>query len=187
MSASAYPTPPVTDPEDDAIPGSARSDFQGALAWMGLGLAILIGSITMDRLEAQHVNPYTIPGLMPGLLGIAMLILGGLLAVRSWQRGLARPAVAEDPARRRATYKHLALVLALCLTFGVGLVGHGLPFWLASALFVSAAIPSLQGPQRRALEQRLTWQMVARAVAIGLGAAGAITLVFQKIFLVHLP
>jgi len=186
MSASSHPTPNRTVAENGGKPVSGRADFQGALAWISLGLAILIGSITMDRLEAQDVNPYTIPGLMPGLLGIAMMILGSLLAARSWRRGLSRGA-AHDPTARRAEYRHLALVLVLCLTFGGLLVGHGLPFWLASALFVSTAIPCLQGPQRRAAGQKLTWRTIAVAAVIGLAAGGIITLVFQKIFLVHLP
>jgi hypothetical protein len=28
---------------------------------VALGVAVLIGSITMDRLEKQDVNPYTVP------------------------------------------------------------------------------------------------------------------------------
>ena len=118
-----------------------RSDFLSALGWMGLGIAILIGSVTMDRLENQDINPYTIPGLLPGLLGIAMTILGALLAARSWRPHLL--AVNRAPANR-AEQKRLLLVLGLCLAFGVGLVGHGLPFWLAAAIFVTVAIVSLQ-------------------------------------------
>jgi hypothetical protein len=186
MSASAHPSPPSADSESGGKQISGRSDFQGSLAWISLGLAILIGSITMDRLEAQDVNPYTIPGLMPGLLGIAMMILGSILAVRSWRRGLT-PDVPEDPAARRAQIKHLVLVLALCLTFAIILVGHGLPFWLAASLFVSTAIPFLQGPQRRAAGQKVTLRGICTAAVIGLGAGCTITLVFQKIFLVHLP
>src|ERR1700712_1328511 len=112
-----------------------RSDFLSALGWMALGIAILIGSVLMDRLEKQDINPYTIPGLLPGLLGIAMTILGALLAARSWRSGLL--ASANLTPVDRAERKRLLLVLGLCLVFGVGLVGHGLPFWLAAALFVT--------------------------------------------------
>lgn len=184
MTVTVPPSSP--DSASGDVHGPGRADFFGALAWIGLGLAILVGSIGMDRLEAQDVNPYTIPGLLPGLLGIAMMILGSLLALRSWRRGLDRPSC-PDTGRRGAEIKHLALVLALCLTYGVLLVGHGLPFWLASALFVSTTIPLLQGPQRRATGQKLTLRTVALSAVIGLGAGGMITLVFQKIFLVHLP
>ena len=40
-----------------------------------------------DRLEQQHINPYTVPGLLPGLLGLMMILLGTILALRSWRRG----------------------------------------------------------------------------------------------------
>jgi Tripartite tricarboxylate transporter TctB family len=165
---------------------SLRSDFLSAIGWMGLGIAILIGSVTMDRLEKQGINPYTIPGLLPGLLGIAMTILGALLAARSWRPHLLA-STANGAAADRAERKRLLLVLGLCLTFGVVLVGHGLPFWLAAAIFVSTAILSLQYQQRKSSGQKLSARMVVTAVAIGLGAGIIITIVFQEIFLVRLP
>src|SRR5947199_9565928 len=113
MSSSQQAAP---DAEDRA---ALRSDFLSALGWMALGIAILIGSVMMDRLEKQDINPYTIPGLLPGLLGIAMAILGALLAARSWRPGLLAPAVTGSAATRRAERHRLVLVLGLCLTFGV--------------------------------------------------------------------
>jgi hypothetical protein len=165
---------------------SLRSDFLSAIGWMGLGIAILIGSVTMDRLENQGINPYTIPGLLPGLLGIAMTILGALLAARSWRPHLLASTADGAPADR-AERNRLLLVLGLCLSFGVVLVGHGLPFWLAAAIFVSTAILSLQYQQRKSSGQKLSARMVVTAVAIGLGAGIIITIVFQEIFLVRLP
>ena len=76
---------PASSPGEPEAPADLRSDFLSALGWMALGIAILIGSVTMDRLENQDINPYTIPGLLPGLLGIAMTILGALLGLRSWR------------------------------------------------------------------------------------------------------
>jgi hypothetical protein len=172
-------------PPEQAAPAedldSLRSDFVSAFGWMGLGIAILIGSVMMDRLEKQDINPYTIPGLLPGLLGIAMTVLGALLAARSWRHGLLASAVTANASAQRAERKRLLLVLALCLTFGVVLVGHGLPFWLAAAIFVTFAVVSLQAQPGRSL------RAVVTAAAIGLGAGFAITLVFQELFLVRLP
>ena len=162
-----------------------RSDFLSAIGWMALGIAILIGSITMDRLENQDINPYTIPGLLPGLLGIAMTILGALLGARSWRPHLL--AVSSGLPANRAEQKRLLLVLGLCLAFGVGLVGHGLPFWLAAAIFVTTAILSLQYQQRQSAGTKLSLRMLVTAAVIGLGAGLAITLVFQEFFLVRLP
>jgi hypothetical protein len=79
------------------------------------------------------------------------------------------------------------LVLTLCLTFGVVLVGHGLPFWLAAAIFVTASILGLQYQQRKSTGQKLNARLLIKAAAIGLGAGIVITIVFQEIFLVRLP
>src|ERR1700738_1897177 len=137
MSSPEQAAPASSHGDPEAV-ANLRSDFLSALGWMGLAIAILIGSVTMHRLEKQDINPYTIPGLLPGLLGIAMTILGALLAARSWRPHLL--ASANRAPVDRAEQKRLLLVLGLCLAFGVGLVGHGLPFWLAGALFVAAAV-----------------------------------------------
>jgi Tripartite tricarboxylate transporter TctB family len=191
MSSPEQAVPASSPREPEAI-ASLRSDFLSAIGWMGLGIAILIGSVTMDRLEKQGINPYTIPGLLPGLLGIAMTILGALLGLRSWRPHLFASAVNAAPADR-GEQKRLLLVLGLCLGFGVGLVGHGLPFWLAAAIFVTVAILSLQyqsGKQyqsHKSTGERSSVRSLVKAAAIGLGAGIAITVVFQELFLVRLP
>jgi hypothetical protein len=165
---------------------AARSELFQACGWIALGIAALVGSLRMDRLESQHINPYTVPGLLPGLLGGTMILLGTLLALRSWRRG-ALEAEHGGQGFNPVEARRVVLVLALCLVFGVVLVGHGLPFWLAAAIFVSVSIVTLQTPQRRAAGEPLTVRKVATAIVIGLGAGGAITLVFQQLFLVRLP
>src|SRR4051812_48708210 len=82
---SARMTDPALVPEHSVATGadeeaaSPRADLKDAVAWMAFGIAVLVGSITMDRLEKQNINPVTVPGLLPGLLGIAMILLGGVL------------------------------------------------------------------------------------------------------------
>jgi hypothetical protein len=178
---------PATVPHGDEHHRIARSDLEGGVGWMALGSAILIASVRMDRLEEQHINPYTIPGLLPGLLGIIMLMLGFLLFVRSWRRGGLHPGAGESMQERWAATKRIVMVLGLCATFAVILVGHGLPFWVAGATFVTVAILTLQHAQRVAAGQKLTLRKVLTTALIGLGAGLMITLVFQEIFLVRLP
>jgi putative tricarboxylic transport membrane protein len=184
MSSPEQSAPASSSGEPETA-ANLRSDFLSALGWIGLGIAILIGSVTMDRLEKQDINPYTIPGLLPGLLGIAMTILGLLLAARSWRPRLL--ATANRAPVDYAERKRLVLVLGLCLVFGVGLVGHGLPFWLAAAMFVTTAILCLQYQQRKSAGEPLNLRRFVTAAAIGLGAGAIITIVFQEIFLVRLP
>ena len=59
--------------------------------WIVFGIAIAIGSWNMDRLESQNINPYTVPGLVPGLLGLAMVFFGALMALRAWRAGALAP------------------------------------------------------------------------------------------------
>ena len=162
-----------------------RSDFFAALMWIAFGLAATIGSWRMDRLENQDVNPYTVPGLLPGLLGLAIVFFGTLLLARAWRQGALGRESPRAAAMSAVERKRFLIVLGLCLTFGVGLVGHGLPFWLAAAIFVSTTIAVLQYPQHRAAGQ--VARGLAIAIAIGLAAGLLITLVFQEFFLVRLP
>jgi hypothetical protein len=179
-------TPTVADVDPPAAEPAAdpRAELHDAFGWLLLGGLVLIGSITMDRLEQQGINKYTIPGLVPGLLGIAMLLLGTVLGVRSWRRlaSAAPPAAGEPGAAMR-----LAIVIALIVVFAVGLVGHGLPFWIAASIYVIASILILQAPRRAALGRGLGLRDVAGAAAIGVGSGVVITYVFQELFLVRLP
>src|SRR5687768_2653439 len=84
----------------------------------------------MDRLESLHINAWSAPGLMPGVLGVLMLVFGAALALR---RGVDVDA-AEGSARRTA------LALVLCVGFAGGLLGRGLPFWLTASLFLFLSI-----------------------------------------------
>ena len=177
----------MSGPGTDQEHRPARADLHDALGWIALGLAVLVGSVTMDRLQNQNINPYTVPGLLPGLLGIGMLLLGGILALRSWRRGALTEAAPAQPADAHALRVRIAVVLALCLGYGVGLVGHGLPYWVASSIFVAVAILVLQRMSADPRDRRLTVRTWLQAVAIGLCAAIAVQLVFQELFLVRLP
>lgn len=173
--------------QEDGEDISPRSDFWQGLGWAALGLAVLVASLTMDRLEEQHINPYTIPGLLPGLLGVAMILLGGVLAVRSWERGAFAQPRAPFTAHQRETRKRVWTVIALCSVYSVVLIGHGLPFWLASTLFVTGTILVMQRMSLDPEERRLPAKLWAKAVAIGLIASVVTQIVFQELFLVRLP
>lgn len=188
MSETAAST---TEPADSApeteAPIHPRSDLHDGLGWMALGIAILIGSITMDRLERQGVNPYTVPGLLPGLLGLMMIFLGGILALRSWRRGALTLPVPGPTTDEREQCRRVWIVVALCMGYAVVLVGHGLPFWLASAIYVTGSILILQHLSRDENERRLTPRVWLKALAIGLGSGVITSLVFQELFLVRMP
>jgi uncharacterized membrane protein YfcA len=172
---------------DNEQPIHPKSDLRDAIGWIALGVAILVGSLMMDRLERQNINPYTIPGLLPGLLGLLMIVLGGILLLRSWRRGAFR---LPEPARtidEREQWRRIWVVVALCLGYAVVLVGHGIPFWLASSLYVTVSILILQRISRDPEERRFTPKTWVKAIVIGF-ATGVITaVVFEQLFLVRMP
>jgi hypothetical protein len=154
---------------------------------MALGAAVLVGSVTMDRLERQNINPYTVPGLLPGLLGIAMILLGGVLALRSWRRGALRDAPAPPAPHGSEERRRIWVVTGLCLGYGVVLIGHGLPFWLASTVYVTGSILILQRMSQDPQQRHLTPRVAAQALAIGLASSVVTHVVFQELFLVRMP
>lgn len=170
--------------EEDITP---RSDFWQGVGWVVFGAAVLVLSVTMDRLESQNINPYTIPGLLPGMLGIAMMLVGGIVAARSWRRGAFEHPRMPFTAHQRELRKRVWSVVAMVAVYSVVLVGHGLPFWLASALFVTGSILILQRMSRDPEEKRLAPRVWVKALVIGVLAAVITQVVFQDLFLVRLP
>src|SRR5262245_53026791 len=115
----------------------------------------------MDRLEAQHINPYTAPGLVPAALGAGIFVLGALLLVRA-----VRDRGGAGTAGGRASVRRFLLAAALCVVYAAGLVGRGPPFWLATALFVFVAIMAFRWPELKAEGRLARGAAVAAACAI---------------------
>lgn len=178
----SWPEPPVEFPAEP-VP-SARADFYGGLAWIAFGAAVGVASWRMDRLEKMGVSFFTAPGLVPGVLGVLLVICGVVLAARAWRGGafgpLQRPPVLLHPE----LLARIGVTLLLCLGFALGLVGR-VPFWVAAATYLFLQIAVLQYPERKARNEAGRGLVVAAVIA--LVAANAIAFVFEKIFLVRLP
>ena len=154
--------------------------------WVLLGLAMVAGASRLDRLEAQGVPGFAAPGLLPALLGIVIAACGVLMALRSGRRGPGdSPADSELDSEAALPWRRVAVTLLLCLGFSLGLVGHGLPFGAAAALYLVVHITILQWHERGAAGQRGRGLLVAGAVAAGAGLA--VPFVFEQLFLVRLP
>ncbi len=165
--------------EGEAKP-AVRADLISGGLWVAIGAAIAAGSWRMDRLESQGVEWFTAPGLLPGILGVMIVLTALLIIWRAMRRKSEAPADARPGHLGRTM-----LTLLLCLGFAAGLVGHGLPFWIAASVYLFLHIFLLQLPERRASGQVVRGFAVAASIA--LGAAIAVSLVFQEVFLVRLP
>lgn len=167
---------------------SPRAELISGLAWIALGAAIAYGSWTMDRLENLKIDPVTAPGLVPGVLGAVIVLCGLILsvrAVRAGRRAATGSAEPEAGAREPLLNGRALLSIALCLGFGAGLVGRGVPFWAGAAAFLFVHIVAFEFAEKR--EKRARGRAVLLAAVVGVAASFAVTLVFQELFLVRLP
>lgn len=179
---------------------SPKADLYGAVFWMVLGAAIVTGAWTMDRLERFQVKPYEAPGLVPGLLGVLIVFLGVVLLIRAVHSrrlaGASGATAVQDAQNEAAAHDSegpstgapgsITLGLSLSLIYALVLVGRGLPFWLATFVYVTAFVTLLDGDRQVQLGRGRRTVLV-RAAVYGAIVSLAVTVVFQSIFLVRLP
>jgi hypothetical protein len=170
----------------DFHPSSPRRDLQGGIVWTALGCVIVVLSWQMDRMTQQGATPYTAPGLWPGIVGSMLVLLGGLLMLRSWRRAQrAGWDAAEADHTDYAPLGSFAVAAAMFFVYALLLVGRGLPFWLGTGLFVTAFVFLFQYATRRASGSRV--RGLAVALTCGVLTALVVTLLFEQLFYVRLP
>jgi hypothetical protein len=151
------------------------------------GLAVLAESIGMPRFEERRINPWTIPGLVPGMLGMVIAIMGAAVALRSVIGGALQPRAqmsAEEAVEARAAIVRFSICAGLCLVYALALVGRA-PFWVATGLFVFAFVAIFEWRPGDEMAPRLIKLAIAAALAIA--AMLAIPYLFEHLFLVRLP
>jgi len=164
----------------------AKQDFYTSLVLIILGIIVLVESLRMPRLENLGINPYTVPGIVPGFLGAIIALLGLLMMVRS-RRVRKHVTDAEDsgPTQLKSeSTRRLGLTLLLTLGYAAFLVGT-LPFWLATLIFVFLFITIFEWQAEATSAQRTRSLGIALLQAVLVAAA--VTFVFERVFLVRLP
>jgi len=65
---------------------TTRSDIWGGVGWVTFGSVILVEALRMDRFTSMGATVYTMPGFVPGMIGVVVMMLGLVLALRGWRR-----------------------------------------------------------------------------------------------------
>jgi hypothetical protein len=153
-----------------------RQDFYTGLILSAVSLGVIAQSWRMPR-TLQGWPAYAGPGVVPGMLGLGLLVMAIALTVRS-VRGSGRSL--EITQRDAWAYlndtgtKRLGLMLGLSVLYCL-LLGHGFPYWMTTgAYLLLVMIVFRAGPW---------WQILCIAAA----ATGVITFTFGRIFAVPLP
>ena len=170
-------------------PVAPRGELREGFVWIAIGAAIVIASWWMDRMTQHGAQIYTAPGLWPGLVGLAIALLGGFLAWRSVRRARHASWTAQEPDDTDyAPLAHFRLAAAFFFIYALLLVGHGLPFWIGTALFVTAYVFVFRRAERLAGARSGTPRGdVVLALTCGIATAVLVTLVFEQLFFVRLP
>jgi hypothetical protein len=164
----------------------ARADFVTGVVLLALGIGVLVESLRMPTFAHLGVNPYTVPGIVPGMLGVVIALLGGILLVRAARQGgwrLDVGGVARDAVRSPAVHRTL-ITLLLTLAYAGVLVGR-VRFWLATFLFVLAFTVVFEWRGDRTAGGH-AWAL-GTALVLAAAVAAVVTYVFQSVFLVRLP
>jgi Tripartite tricarboxylate transporter TctB family len=174
---------------ESTYPVSPRTDLRTAFFWIALGACIVFASWQMDRFESQGATLHTAPGLWPGIIGLLLALLGGVLAWRSFRRARAtqwNAARPDDTALVPASRFRLAT--AMFFAYALLLVGHGLPFWLGTSLFVTTFVYVFRRADRVAEGTPVQTRKDARlALTCGVLTALVVSQAFEKLFYVRLP
>jgi putative tricarboxylic transport membrane protein len=158
-----------------------RADLGFGCFLIALGLGIVVESWQMPRYADQGVNPWSVPGLVPGMLGLVIVALALVLVGRSVRRLAAAGGDAAPGPLAGLSVSRIGLTLVLTLVYAAGLVGH-VPFWLATFLFVMAFILAFE-----LLNGRPPLASLVAAAVVGVLVSGVVSVVFRYIFLVSLP
>jgi len=165
----------------------AKADFLMSVLLIVFGITILVTSINMPRYEKMDVNPYSVPGVVPGFLGAVISFMGLTLLIRSLLRkgyklglnGQTLKIWAKEDSTRR-----LMLTLGLSILYAIVFIGL-LPYSIGTVLFIFAFIVTFEYKKGITLKEqkRMVWKALITAVISGLSIWG----VFRYLFLVSLP
>ncbi|WMS43728.1 tripartite tricarboxylate transporter TctB family protein [Acuticoccus sp. MNP-M23] len=168
------------DPVSPAGTKPARADLFTGVLFLALGLAMLYGGYTMDRLTIRQIHPMSFPGMVPMALGAALAICALVLMQGAIRSGGLRAGFHFGHPSGLA---RLAIALGLCLAYPLVLIGL-LPFWLATALFVTVFIAFFEWTARPPARHAIA---LATALLQGVLIGVVIAYVFSELFLVRLP
>lgn len=164
-----------------------KADFVTSIVLLVFAFTVTSMAFNMPRLEEKNINPYTAPGVVPGILGVIIFILALIMFIRTlrgsdflpkFEKGNMK-SLLSDPGTMR-----LLVSLAICLIYALVLIGN-IPYMLATFIFVLAFIlcfdlkyDAVEGSRKRIIVKALI-QAVITSVAVSLA--------FEYLFLVDLP
>jgi len=173
-----------------------KADFITSILLMVVSVYIIIESLNMPRFEHRNINPYTIPGLVPAVLGVIIAVLSVALFIRSiMYRGYILSSKTTADAAETGSKKKWAffrkpetirvlLTVGFCLLYAIILVGW---VWYPIATFVYTFgfIAFFEYERGKPVSKQIKMFVIAAIEA--LLTAALVSVVFRYLFLIRLP
>lgn len=165
-----------------------KKDFITSIVLIAFSLSVVVLSYTMPRLERRGIDPFSAPGVVPGMIGLVLLCLALILFVRSVRQGgyrlFSTGIVSPDEPVHNGAFLRVGLTLTVSLVYAVGLLGR-MNYSISTALYILVFICLFEyQPGQGLLKQRKMFFFALLQAAV---ASLLITVIFQKLFLVDLP
>jgi putative tricarboxylic transport membrane protein len=164
-----------------------KADFLTAIGLFLFSSAIIILSLRMPRYEGLGIETYSVPGIVPGILGGMLLISSIVLLIRSVLRKGYRLGLTTQVTKnflKDESTRNFLITLALCVGYGVFALRR-IPYALATGLFVFFFVLIFEfRPKMDILSQKRTFLL---SFIEALFVSAGVTLVFRYLFLVDLP
>ena len=88
-----------------------KKDFITSVVLIAFSLSVIVSAYTMPRLERRGIDPFSAPGVVPGMIGLILLCLALILFFRSVRRGgylLFSPDTSQQSGHRGLSLIHIS-------------------------------------------------------------------------------
>jgi hypothetical protein len=164
-----------------------RADFLASITLIAFGVWIVVRAIHMPRFEKFGANPFSVPGIVPAILGSIITVLSLIVFVRSIRKKgyrLGLNAAVLKNSSQNPSFKRMSVTCLVCVTYGLGLVGY-INYYLATFLYVFAFLTLFQVDfSENLFMQRKT---IIGSFTLAVLISGVVGAVFRYLFLVDLP
>ena len=165
-----------------------KKDFITSIVLIVFSISIIVMSYTMPRLERRGIDPFSAPGVVPGMIGSVLLVLALILFIRSARQGgyriFHKETSRDDQVQYQGAATRVLLTLFISLVYAIGFLGR-FNYSISTAIYIFSFICLFEFRTGKALSDQK--RMILLAIIQAVVASILITLVFQKLFLVDLP